>query len=120
MDEILQLRLLSGAYNGGIEWVPVLALIAISAIYVVVPAVGYQFRRPGMLMASLYLLIAQISVSLLHLLWLYLSALDLKFARDRSVIHSLFGFGLLKMLLFVCAMTMFVTGLRSLKAGDRE
>jgi hypothetical protein len=92
-----------------------LAFIAISIIYLVAPAIGHDFKRPGMIVASLYLLIAQMSVSLIHLLWQYLHALDLKFARDRSVIHSLFGFGLARMLLFVIAMAVFVAGLRSLQ-----
>ena len=75
-----------------------------------------------MMVASLYALVGVIVISLIHLVWQYLQALDLKETRDRSLIHALLVFGALRMILFIFSMMAFVAGLRSLRfrPGEEE
>ncbi len=122
MDDSLYFRLFAGGFGGGsAEWVAVLAFFTIAIVYLVVPCTGYRLKRPGAIIASLYLLIAHVSLSLVILVWQYLQVLDLRTFRDKTN-STLFAIASLKLVLFLLAMLFFVAGLRSLEhaAGEEK
>jgi hypothetical protein len=108
---------------GGVDWVVVFAFFAIAVIYVIVPVIGYEPRRPSQFAASLYLLVAYASVTLVQQLLQYLHFLEgSSVNRGNSSLeaHVIFGFAAVKTLLFIIALFTFVIGLQSLWLKKNE
>jgi hypothetical protein len=122
MDEMMWLRMfMGGGIGAGIDLSAVLAFIAFSVIYVLVPVLGYRPERPSGMISALYLLIGYGGLSLVQMLVQWVQMFDRPggFGRGDGTLHLVLVFSALKMALFLLAMVMFAAGLRSLRLDER-
>ena len=110
-----------GGSGSAMDLTAVLMFIAMSLVYLLVPLIGGQNRRPMALLTALYLLIGYGGVSLIQTLVMWMSSLDRNgFGGRGEGMHLYFGFAVLKMALFLIAMVVFVNGLRAVRLRGEE
>lgn len=102
----------------GIDWVTLLALFAVGLVYFLAPVLGYRTSRRGQLIASLWLLIAKMGLSMLRACVLAVEILDRSLTSGpfKSTLEAIFLLAYaLETGLFVLAMVLFVIGLTSMR-----
>ncbi len=126
MDEMMLLRMLGAGFGSGFgsgfDVSALIAFIAFAAIFLIAPVIGYRPKRPAGMVAALYLLIGYGGVSLVQMLLQWAQLLDRtgfgQRGRGEESVHFLFGFAVLKVLVFLTAMVAFVIGLSSLRLRE--
>jgi hypothetical protein len=126
LDNVILRNLLMGNGLGGLDWLTLLALVAIAVFYFLAPVLGYRGSR-GLVLSSLWLLVAKMGLAVLRSCLLLISLLDKGGTRSGG---NSFGGGskssveeetiwmlitLLESGLFILAMILFVAGLASLR-----
>jgi hypothetical protein len=123
MNDMLLLQMLGG--GSGLDLTALLAFVAFSVVYLVVPVIGYRPRPPAAIAVALYFLIGYGALSLIQLLvqWSQVGSRSGPGASvfgaggDRAV-HQVFVFAVLKAATFLASLVAFVTGLRSLRLRE--
>ena len=125
MNELMMLGL-TGTFGSGIDISALLAFLGFSIVYFLAPVVGYQPYRPGGLTLALYALIFYVGVALLQLVlqWVFLMSGmgggrpgmgGAMFGGNEFGVYIMMLFAVVKLVLFLIAMTAFVSGLRGLR-----
>lgn len=107
-----------GGIFGGIDWLSLLALFAVGLVYFLAPVLGYRTSRRGQLIASLWLLIAKMGLSVLRASLISVQMLDrsLMSGPSKNTLEALFFLAYsFETGLFVLAMVLFVLGLTSMR-----
>jgi len=130
MNELMMLGL-TGGFGSGIDISALIAFLGFGIVYFLAPVVGYQPYRPGGLTLALYALIFYVGVALLQLVlqWVFLMS-GMGGGRPGGMGGAMFGgnefgvyimmlFAVVKLVLFLIAMTAFVSGLRGLRLQHR-
>jgi hypothetical protein len=115
-------------FGGGLtsfDWTTLIALLGISVVYFIAPALGYKPAGRGLIMASLWVLLAKFGLSLLKLAIVFFAIVDKqgssgssggsgrsKFLDEPSMMMFFF---LMESGLFVLALVLFVCGLAALR-----
>jgi hypothetical protein len=122
VEEMFRFMFFGGSFGSALDWVSVFSFFVIGVVYLVVPVIGYRTDRRGLLIVSLYLLIAYAGLTLLQTLILYVeTAGSSSHPGRRDLGESIFlPLLLLKMTLFVVSMLLFVLGLQSLRLGSNR
>jgi hypothetical protein len=115
MDEMMWLRTFGSGFGSSIDLTAVIAFIAFGIVLFLVPVVGYRQENAGGIVASLFLLISFVGISVLQLIFQWVQVLDSKPARGETTLHLILGFALIKMCLFLAAMFSFAFGVRGLR-----
>src|SRR5262249_60530967 len=71
-------------FGGGMtafDWTTLIALLAISVVYFIAPAVGYPTSGRGLTFASMWLLLANLGLSLLQVTIIFFAPVDNKSRR---------------------------------------
>jgi hypothetical protein len=124
MDELEWLRMLGGSFGSGFDLAALLAFVAFAVLYLLVPVIGYRADRRGGMLVALYFLVGYGSLSLLQLLVQWVLVLDGggfgpgRFGPGEAGVHVLFAFAGLKMVAFLVAMVLFVSGLQSVRLRE--
>lgn len=130
MEEMMMFRLMGGGFFGSvIDLTALIAFLTIAVLYMIAPALGYQEERRGGLLTALYLLFFYGALSLIQLLTQWAMMLDGSlgpglFGRpgpgggSGAGIHLVMVFTLLKFVLFLAALLVFISGLKSLRLGS--
>jgi hypothetical protein len=118
MDEIFMRSMVFSGLTG-LDVVTLLAMGLIAALYFFAPVVGYSASHRGLLMASLWMLIAKMGLALLKMSILFFEMLDGKTSGSGPKFMEGPGifilFSLLESILFILAMVLFVCGLLALR-----
>src|SRR5262249_29271341 len=124
MDELMWLRMFGGSFGGsGFDVTALIAFIAFAVIYLVAPVIGYRPKRPASMLAALYILLVYGAISVMQMLLQWFHLLDRggrMFERGNGEAHILFGFAILKIVVFLAALLAFVIGLGSLRLQEPE
>ncbi len=109
-----------GGMLGGVDWLTLLALLAVALVYFLAPVFGYRTRQRGLLLASLWVFIGKMGLALLRVCILALEILDHPSTQPPSstrstvdpvfVLMTVFETGL-----FVLGIALFVIGLSALR-----
>ena len=99
-----------------VEWAAVFSFLAISFIYFLAPVLGYPAEQRGLILISLYLLVAYGVLVLAQLLMTYF--LYLTGAAARANFNFAFIFGILKLLVFLASQGVFVFGLQGMRRSS--
>jgi hypothetical protein len=112
-------------FGGGLtafDWTTLLALLVISVIYFVAPAIGYPSSGRGLIFASLWLLLAKFGLALLKSSIIFFEIVENKgtsmggakgkFTDEPAMLMLFF---LMESGLFVMALVLFVCGLGALR-----
>jgi hypothetical protein len=127
MDSVLlRSMVFSGSgFLSGIDWVTLVALLAIGLLYFLAPVLGYRPGQRGLLLASLWVLLGKMAMGVLKLCILALEILDRpgkvtstgqtassvsKAPETLFILMSVFEAGL-----FVLGIALFVIGLTTLR-----
>ncbi len=97
-----------------LDFVIIFCFIAYAVIYFLAPVLGYPADRRGLILMSLYALLAYGIVVLLQLIIAYILYLS-ESNNSRGAINITYLFAILKFLLFLASMAAFTFGLQSLK-----
>jgi len=129
LDDMLLRSLLFTGMNG-LDWVSLLALLAIGAFYFFAPAAGYTPNRRGTLLGAMWVLIAKLGLTVLKIGIMVLAYMDgavgsggggfsssggnqMSFAGGLNMVIVL-----VESALFLLAMVLFVAGISSLRRTD--
>ena len=113
-------------FGGGMtafDWTTLIALLAISVVYFIAPAVGYPTSGRGLIFASMWLLLAKLGLSLLKFSIIFFELVENKSSGTGGSTKSKFMdepsllmlFFLMESGLFVMALVLFVCGLGALR-----
>ncbi len=113
-------------FGGGLtafDWTTMIALLIISLVYFVAPAIGYTASGRGLIFASMWLLLAKFGLSLLKFGLIFFEIVENKTGGSGGGSASKFTsepallmlFFLMESCLFVMAMVLFVCGLGVLR-----
>ncbi len=126
MDQQVFSFLTGMGYFTGMDWVTVVALLVIGALYFLAPALGYTTYNRGLLMGSIWVLIAKLALTIFKTGIFFLEAMDRSSGGSSSSSSSLpngmivtLVFAILESGLFLLAMGLFAGGLSSLRR-DRD
>jgi len=97
-----------------LDFVVVFSFIAYGIVYFLAPALGYPAERRGILLLSLYALLAYGVLVLLQLIIAYILYLS-ESTGSRGAINISYLLAILKLILFLASQAAFVFGLQSLK-----
>src|SRR5687767_8953679 len=116
-EDLMMMRMLGLDFGSTVDWVAVFSFFVVALIYFLAPVVGYGPGGRGTLVASLYLLLAYAGATALQYSVFYLQMLDRNGPGrpDELMMLTLFGFSVVKLLLFVVALLLFVIGLQSMR-----
>src|SRR5262249_51655431 len=126
MDELMWLRVFGGSFGGsGFDVTAVIVFIAFAVIYLGSPVIGFRPKRPGSMLAALYILLVYGAISVIQMLMQWFQLLDRAgagaFGRGADMeIHILFGFAIMKVVVFLAALLAFLVGLASLRLQEPE
>jgi hypothetical protein len=124
MDELMLLRMFGGGFGSGVDLAAVLAFVVFAVVAFLAPVIGYEPRRTAAIPASLFLLMAYVAVSIIQLLIQWTQLLDgggRGFGRGGEMgLHLMFGFAIIKMMLFLAAMLAFAIGVLNLRIRRRD
>lgn len=123
MDEFFRIMMFGGAggmFGAGIDMSAILAFLVIGVVYLLVPVLGYQTERPPGFAIALYTLIAYGGVSLLQMLFWWMTLLNGGggmggFGGRDIMAHVVMLFNVVKLIVFLLAMLAFVRGLSGLR-----
>lgn len=105
-------------FLSGVDWLTLLALLAVAAVYFLVPVLGYRLGQRGLLLASMWVLIGKMGMGVLKVCIVAMEALDppktggsgSKTTENLIVLLSVFETGV-----FVLGIVLFVVGLSALR-----
>jgi hypothetical protein len=129
MEEVFLRSSLMGGLSG-IDWTALLALIFVSAFYFLAPALGYSANHRGVILASMWVLVGKLALTVLKLGVLFFEIVDGKTSGGPVGGMSPYGpglswssglfmlFFLIEAALFLLAMVLFVSGVASLRRTD--
>ena len=120
MDDLVVRYLLAG----GMDWVTLLALFVVAGVYFLAPALGYASGQRGLLLGSMWVLLAKVGVTVLKTGYLLFAIREGKASGPPPaarafdgpalfVLTSLFEGGLL-----VLGLVLFIAGLAGLRRHD--
>jgi hypothetical protein len=132
-DELNLIRLSLTGFGSGFDLIALIVFVAVAAIYVLVPALGYESRRRGAIVVALYALVGFAGVTLGQMLLQWAEMAEMvrpdAFGRGPRPLQEgpgqlsllfLFSFATMKMFLFVAALICFVIGLQRLRLRPPE
>jgi hypothetical protein len=121
MDEVFMRSMFFSGLTG-LDWITLLAMALVAVLYFFAPAAGYSASHRGLLLASMWMLIAKMGLALLKMSILFFEVLDGKASGGGSKLMDGPGifilFSLLESILFILAMVLFVCGLLALRRAS--
>ena len=120
----LQMLLLRGGATGGIlggvDWLTLLALLVVAVLYFLTPVFGYRTSNRGLLLASLWVFVAKMTLALLRVFIFAMEFLDHPRSGGGGGSPSTLEavvilMGVVETGLFVLGIVLFVIGLTSLR-----
>jgi hypothetical protein len=104
---------------GAVDWLTLLALLAVSVLYFLAPVLGYRASGRGLLLSSLWLLIGKMGLGVLRVGIIAVQILDstkMGGGSKSNTVETIFLFmSVFENGLFVLGMLLFVIGLSSLR-----